>query len=512
MKTLEGQAPITEDARSEPIAVFDIGSNSVRLVIYSGIRRTPVPIFNEKALCGLGRGLHTGKGADLMDEGAVEHALSTLARYSVIADGFKVKRRIAIATAAARDAQNGPQFVKQVEDILGIKVKVLAGKEEAHLAAMGVGYSVRDAKGIVGDMGGGSLEICRLKGTISGKKVSFPIGALRLMTIGAPTSKEVFDAVEAAFDAVPWFPDEKRDSLYVVGGAWRVLGRVHMAETNYPLKILHQYEISGAEAHDVAKRLTRMGPDEMAAINEIPTRRYDTLPYAALVLDRLIERAGIERLVFSAHGVREGALYSQLDELQQERDPLVASCEAMARQFGRPAGRNGTRLGKELYNWMTPFFPDEEPFEKRRRFAACQLCDVAWRTPSDYRGDQAFTEIMRGPLFGVRHQARSQIAMSVLFRHTGTIDKGETEDIANMLPPDVLARAREIGMALRLGVTLSGTLHGILRHCPLNLDEENLTLTVPKKYEKMLGHVTVTRLKKLAATRGLKADLVISAD
>ncbi|MGB0921212.1 MAG: hypothetical protein ACPG06_07050 [Alphaproteobacteria bacterium] len=497
----------TELNGDQALAVFDIGSNSVRLVIYDGVRRTPVPVFNEKAMCGLGRGLHAGKGQDLLAGDAVEHALSTLRRFSVITDGFGVKNRVAIATAAARDAQNGAQFVSEVEAILGVPVQVLTGKEEARLAAFGVGYSVRDAMGIVGDMGGGSLEICRLKGKETGKKVSFPIGALRLMTLGAPDSPQVAAAVEEAFDAVPWFPDEKRDTLYVVGGAWRVLGRVHMATQNYPIRILHQYEITGKEAQAIARRISTMTPAQMAQINEIPTRRHDTLPYAALVLDRLIARAEVDRLVFSAHGVREGALYSLLDEDEQARDPLVSSCEAMAQQFGRPAGGDSQQLGKELYDWMVPFFPDEQPFERRRRFAACQLCELAWRTPSDYRGDQAFAEIMRGPLFGVRHTARSQIALSVLFRHSGTIEEPETKEIADMLPREDYARAREIGMALRLGVTLSGTMPGVLAACPLSLEGERLVLSVPERHSAILGHVTETRLGKLAATRGLKAVL-----
>lgn len=505
MKSVKKLNIFAGEVQKGPVAVIDIGSNSVRMVVYEGAGRAPIPMFNEKAMCGLGRGLMglgQGKVGRLADE-PVEQALITLRRFSAIADGMKVKNRIAIATSAVRDAENGGEFAEQAAKILGTEIQILSGPQEAELAGYGVAGSLRDAQGIVGDFGGGSLELCEISGRDIGERVSFPIGALRLAVLGQATSKEVDDAILKALDSCEWLHSAEGQTLYVVGGAWRVLGRMHMAHKNHPIRILHQYDIPASGALAMADLVAHQSLAALGKLPEVPSRRVETLPYAGRVLEHLIERANIKRLIFSAHGVREGVIYSLLSQKEWQRDPLVASCDEMGRQFSSRAHRVAHKFIQELFDWMQPFFPGESPKDQRRRMAACALSDIAWRTPSDYRGQQAYVEIMRAPLLGMGHEARAQIALSVLHRYQGGVDDTEAEEVANILPEEVYNRAREIGMALRLGEVLSGGLPGVMPSCPLTVADNHLALSIPEARRDFAGEVTETRLGKLAATRGM---------
>ena len=143
------------------VAVIDIGSNSVRLVVYEALTRSPTPIFNEKALCGLGRNVLTS--GRLADE-AVARALASIRRFRVLCTQLNVGELHVLATAAVRDARNGPDFVAECEAICGVPLRLLSGREEATFAALGVVSGTYQPDGIVGDLGGGSLELVDIKG------------------------------------------------------------------------------------------------------------------------------------------------------------------------------------------------------------------------------------------------------------------------------------------------------------------------------------------------------------
>lgn len=490
-------------------AVVDIGSNSVRMVVFEGIARALVPLFNEKALCGLGRGLGaTGK----LNEEGVGHALNTLRRFAVMAKRLGVADIYAFATAAVREAQNGSQFVRDGKKALRAPIRVIDGVEEATFAALGVAASMRNTHGIVGDLGGGSLELARLDGMGIDQCVSTKLGPFHLMEQAPAGSAALDDHIDQVLtEALQAFADDKHNgapkNLYAVGGAWRTIGRVHMAERDYPLRILHQYAVPSGEMKALCRRIKTMSLDEIALLPDVPSRRVDTLPYAAQVLERLLELEEFEALILSAHGVREGVVYHHLTEDELALDPLLSNCRSMALQYGRleHLGHGGdvVRFPDELFQWLKPLFPHEHPYHMRRRHAACILSDIAWRSPSDYRGEQAFAEIMRSALVGVRHEARGQIALSVLYRYTGSATSFEAIRVRDALPEETQERARLVGLAMRLGISLSGGTSGVLPKCPLKIEGDKLILCVPARLEPLLAEVVITRLSKVAAQMGL---------
>ncbi|MEC9471509.1 MAG: Ppx/GppA family phosphatase, partial [Pseudomonadota bacterium] len=238
---------------SGPVAVVDIGSNSVRLVIYERKARTPTMLFNEKLLAGLGKGIAaTGRLAD----DSVSLALGELTRFKTLIKHTGCQDIYIVATAAARDAENGPDFVREVERFLEAPVRILDGNEEAYYSALGVIAGFWQPRGIVGDMGGGSLELVEIADNKPGTGATFPLGGLRLSEEAEGKIAKAQKITEAALKDFQWpdlAPGER--TFYAVGGTWRSLGRLHLMQNNYPLHVMHNYEISAEEAIAFCKRI-----------------------------------------------------------------------------------------------------------------------------------------------------------------------------------------------------------------------------------------------------------------
>ncbi len=303
------------DSRAEPhtqiegrFGIIDIGSNSVRLVIYEGAKRNPVPIFNEKVMAGLGAQLsETGR----LDPSRIERAMRALKRFSALLVQLGVEHVSMVATAAVRDAEDGTSFAANVEAATGLKMRVLTGKEEAEYAALGVLSGIPTADGIIGDLGGGSLELVDLKDGKMGKGETLPLGPLRLLGSGW-SQKELIKEVDKALDRVEWLGSGEGRTLYAVGGVWRNLARIHMAQHDYPVRVLHEYQMPASEAADLAKLIERLGPKSLAKIPDVSSRRVGALPVGAMVLSRLIAATKVKKVEVSAYGLREGVLFDQL--------------------------------------------------------------------------------------------------------------------------------------------------------------------------------------------------------
>jgi exopolyphosphatase / guanosine-5'-triphosphate,3'-diphosphate pyrophosphatase len=184
------QIPLAAPGRlplGAPVGVIDIGSNSVRLVVYEGISRSPTPIFNEKVLCGLGREVST-KGK--LNPDAVESAIAALKRFRALCDVLEVGDLRVVATAAVREAKDGAAFIREAEKACRTSIEVLSGKREARLAALGVIASVYRPDGVAGDLGGGSLELVEVRGDEIGIGVTLPFGGLALADIASHSLKK----------------------------------------------------------------------------------------------------------------------------------------------------------------------------------------------------------------------------------------------------------------------------------------------------------------------------------
>ena len=491
-------------AGRDPVGIIDIGSNSVRLVVYEGVTRSPWVLFNEKVMCGLGRGIaSTGK---LPKEG-VRLALDALRRFRALATQAQVRTIYPLATAAARDASNGPDFVREAEDILGVPITIVAGQEEARLAALAVTSGFHDADGLVGDLGGGSLELTRISPDGVGAGISLPLGGLRLFEEADGDVKKARKIASAQLDEHKL----RGSTFYAVGGTWRALARLNMAHAGYPLHIQQGYEFLNVA--DFLKAIAKTDPEDVADMEEaddVSKPRRPLLPIGAMLMAEVLERMGTERVVVSSAGVREGFLYDLLNENEKAHDPLLAAAEDLATLNSRDPEH-----GRELADWtersLQAFGVEETREQWRARVAACLLTDIAWRANPDYRGAQALRIITFGAFLGADHQTRMMIALSIYFRYAGLKAMNELPDFAFVATEGTMERAKLHGALFRVAYLLSGAQRGIVSRLRwIEEDGGGYALVVPTDASELIGDRPENRLNHLSKTLGLDLRFVIA--
>jgi exopolyphosphatase/guanosine-5'-triphosphate,3'-diphosphate pyrophosphatase len=481
-------------------AVIDVGSNSVRLVVYRLEGRAIWTVYNEKVLAGLGRDLaDTGR---LSPEG-VRQALDALKRFRTVLDAMPTATIYTAATAAVREADDGPDFLRQVDHETGLKLRLLTGQEEARYSALGVMAGLPNAAGVVGDLGGASLELTRLDGVSTRDAVSLPLGPF---AIAGGASHFDADDLKArlAQEIEPHAKRFRSPVLHAVGGAWRNFALLHMRMSGYPLEVVHQYEISRREAMSAAHLIAHQSPESLSRAPGLSRKRVDTLPYAAVLLQALIEQLGLERITLSAYGLREGLLFEGMEAKLRARDPLVEGCAALASQQGVDDG-----FGPALAAWVAPVFSalppafgDREPLLTA---AACRLADMGGRLHPDHRGDLVFAQVLRSPIGGQTHAERAFLAAAAYSRYSAPFNPQEIDIVSRLLTPERLARARALGAAIRLGCDLSGRATPLLRRARLSIEGQTLHLKVERDYaDLLLGEQTLKRAGSLAQRLGRK--------
>lgn len=487
------------DADTPPVAVIDIGSNSIRLVVYEAMWRAPLPVFNEKMLCGLGRDLdETGR----LSAAGVQLALENLPRFVAVASAMGAGTPIAFATAAVRDASNGDDFVAEAERRTGIRIEVISGEEEARLSGLGVLSAIPGAEGIMGDLGGGSLELVELRAGGSHRQATLPLGPLRMGASVIDVRNGLKETLDGALDAVAWLPGHAGGSLYAVGGAWRALARIHIEKTGHPLHMIHHHRIAADEAVELARTVSRMSEADLNRFPGVNKRRMETVPYAALLLQRLLKRSAFSDVVFSAYGLREGRLFEQLPAAVQDLDPLISMC----RQFGQPMGHSVVN-GDDLWRWIRHVLPDADPSHDRLGHAACLLSDIARLEHPDYRAEHALTRVLRFPFVGIDHPGRAFVALAVASRHAQVVGRPVADAIDGLLDRASIERARAIGLAIRLAYTLCGGNVDVLRRFRMERGGAELVLRVPEDQANLSGDIVTRRLAALARELGLEATV-----
>jgi len=487
-----------------PVAIIDIGSNSVRLVAYERLSRSLTPIFNEKVLCGLGKGVST---TGLLGDEAMERALAALRAFKVLCRNMSVTDIHVLATAATRDARNGAAFLEAATAALGTGIALIDGTREAELSALGVASGFHRADGIVGDMGGGSLELIDVRRMKLGKGVSLPLGGLALLDASRNSPKRAHKiARHHLAKAAPMKGLEGR-TFYAVGGTWRALAKLHMRQRNYPLNVMHGYVIPAAEAVAFGSLVERVDVESLNSIGAVSSARRPLLAYGAAVLEAVIRQGRPKDIVISAMGVREGMLFERLGPKEQDLDPLLAAAEELNSLRSRSPGH-----GPDLCSWTDGFFKsaqfDEAGGDTRLRHAACLMADIAWRAHPDYRSDHALNVIANGTFAGVDHPGRAFLALAVTYRHTG-IDHDVSPQLRALISAPQLDRARILGGAMRVAYLVSAAMAGVLSRTSLTCSRAKLTLTLPHDLADLASERCAARLRQLAKLIGRDGEVKI---
>ncbi len=479
-------------------AVVDLGSNSIRLVVFEGVGRAPVAIFNEKAVVRLGRGLQTsGK----LNEEGVEQAVTVMTRYHAVARAMRAEPFEVLATAAVRDASNGAAFVAELQTRMpATPIRILSGEQEAALSAEGLLCGIPGADGILADIGGGSLEVVDIRHGVRGRAQTLPLGIIRLGERAGGDPIRARALAEADLAGVGWLAEGTGRDLYLVGGAWRALARIHIAQTNYPLNIVHHYTISRDEARDLTGVIAAASRKVLEKLPGAPRRRVDDLPLAAVALRRVLRATGARRVVFSANGLREGWYMQQIAAGSRGQDPLLAVAQDTAAQL-----RRDPTLPPALLAWTQPLFASEGREGRRLREAACWLSDVGSHDHPEYRAEQSFLRVLHQPGVTLDHHARAFLALVTALRYEAEPEAPFLAPARMLLSTETLQRATVLGCALRLAYTLSAGTTDLLEATRL-LVGEALILRLAPGLGVFAGDSVTRRLERLALAIGLPAS------
>lgn len=483
------------------VGVIDIGSNCVRLVVFEGAVRAPLPVFNEKVPARLGRNIAT---AGRLDPEGESRALAAVQRFLSVAHRLGAETPEIVATSAVRDAENGREFAAKIEWSVGAPVRVLSGSDEARLAAVGVAAGIPEANGLVADLGGGSLELVTLAAGKIGRGLSLPIGPLRLM---AEPRERAVEIVDGALAKLGWLWGRVRGrTLYAVGGAWRGFARIHLARSPDALQVVHHHRIGARAAASLARVLAGLSEKSLDGVAGLNRSRRDTMPSAAMLLSRVLAASGVAEIVASANGLREGVVHERLPPELQRRDPLLDAAARMAERLGRDG-----RVGDELRRWVQPLFEDAPPEEQRLIAAACLLSDIGWAVHPSYRSADAMAAAQHAPFVGIDHTGRCFVALAVGGRY-GVGDEVPAVVQSKALLDDLQReRAERLGLALRLGYVVCGGGSGVLPRTRLRLEEGALTLDFARSAASFAGEKVERRLAGLAGAFDRRPNVAFEA-
>ena len=480
------------------VGVVDVGSNSIRMVVFDGAARSPAYFFNEKVMAGLGAGLAT---TNRLNPKGRERALAALARFALLAKGMGIERLSVVATAAVREAEDGPAFTAEVMERTGLRLHVIDGAEEARLSAQGVLLGWPEADGIVCDIGGNSVEFAIVKDGKVGKRVSTQLGPFRLQQVEGGVEarrKHIRKVLTQARQAI----GKGHDRIYLVGGSWRAFARLDMERKSYPLTVLHEYRMSRDSVQQTVEWLKTQDYALLRARTGISSDRIDLVPLASEVLDQIARIFRPKEMDISSYGIREGLLYEQMPETLRRRDPLNEACRYAELTSARIPG-----FGRRLYDFLMPLYKSVKPERLRIIKAACLLHDTTWRAHPDYRAEVCFDNATRANLGGLNHGERVFLGLALLHRYKNSRAGTRLEPLLRLLTETQIQQAEVLGKAMRFGAMFSMQSPqeaGTLRWFP---KRQRIELWLTPDLQGLYGEVAEARFRSLAAA--LKAEMEV---
>ncbi|MEM1130604.1 MAG: Ppx/GppA family phosphatase [Pseudomonadota bacterium] len=486
--------------RLSRVGVVDVGSNSVRLVVFDGAARSPAYFFNEKVSCGLGAGMsETGR----LNQDGRARAISAVRRFQTLADGLGIAPLTAVATAAVREAEDGPAFREEMARETGLRLFVIDGQEEARLSAQGVLLGWPDASGLVCDLGGSSMEVATLDDGGIGRCDTARLGPLKLrdMKGGRKGRRAYIDGeLQALMDRMGKLPRR----LYLVGGSWRAIARLDMQRRGYPLKVLHEYRLTPKNLRATLKWIEKTDLEAQQLATGISPERMALVPLAALTLGGVLRRLKPKEIFVSAYGLREGLLYQEMPPDLRARDPLIEACLVAEKKDARFPG-----FGRALYAFLQPLYTRAPKARLRLIKAACLLHDVIWRADPDFRPELCFDYVTRANLGGLSHAERVFLGLALMHRYTNTRESGRFDAMLTLLEPREISDAEILGKALRFGAMFSAQRHEHLGRLRWHPKKRKLVLTIGPVAHTLFGEVAEARFVSLAQALQAETEVIV---
>lgn len=475
------------------VGVVDVGSNSVRLVVFDGAARSPAYFYNEKVMAGLGTGAaETGR---LNPEGK-RRAMDAIRRFQLLARDMKFAPLVGIATAAVREAEDGKAFRDAIKKETGLGLRILDGAEEARLSAQGVLLGWPDASGLVCDIGGSSMELAVVGAGRIGGCLTSPLGPLRLLAVKGGERSRTKRIRKVATELAASI-GERHDRLYLVGGSWRAIARIDMDRRDYPLRVLHEYRMTPKSVAATLKLIANSNPSCLRTRTGISESRMSLVPLAGEVLREMVAKFKPLEIAVSGYGIREGMLYERMPEDLRRRDPLIEACRFAEAKDARMPG-----FGKLLHEFVAPLFRKVPEARRRVIKAACLLHDVTWRAHPDYRHEACFHNVTRASLGGLTHPERIFLGLALLHRYRNSREGSRFQPLLDLLDDDDIHQAEVLGKAMRFGAMLSADRAESMGRLDWRPKSKTLALEIAPRANGLFGEVARARFDSLAATLG----------
>lgn len=494
--------PLFDDPETRALSrvgVVDVGSNSVRLVVFDGAARSPAYFYNEKIMCALGEGLSE---TNRLSPRGRERALAALKRFATLAEGMGIMPLTAVATAAVREAEDGPEFCDEVLRETGIEIHVIAGDEEARLSAQGVLLGWPGSYGMVCDIGGSSMELADIAEGRVGRRLTSALGPLKLKEVkGGEKGLDAYikTTIEQIHDEMQ---NETGMRLFLVGGSWRAIARCDMTRRDYPLTVLHEYRMTTDAVAETRKYIEKEDPEDLRGRAGVSSDRMALVPLAIRVLDRLVQVFQPKDITISSYGIREGMLYEQMPPALRDRDPLIEACRFAEAKDARMPG-----FGPVLFDFVRPLFPHADWQRKRIIKAACLLHDVSWRAHPDYRPQVCFDNATRANLGGLKHSERVFLGLALMHRYSNKREGARYQEMFTLVSEEDQREAEVLGRAMRLGAMLWLGAETVPGNLAWNAVDKTLTLDLDPRAKSLFSEVAEQRFKSLASALGATGEV-----
>lgn len=482
------------------IGVIDIGSNSIRLVIYEKSSRVLLPYYQEKAICKLGSALEANGN---FSSEAKTRVMKVISRLVTIAKLIRVGDLVVIATAAFRIAQDGKDFAAEIGKKFGVNIKIVSGEEEAILAAEGVFYAFPNAQGIVIDLGGGSLEIAYISQNIVTKSYSWNLGLLRLQEIMKKQGKSYLENyIEEELSDLK-LVEYSNQALFLVGGGFRYLAKLHMRWGKYPLSIVNNYQLSLKSFSLFLEGLEKESLEDSKNFIEDSSRR-ETLLESVVLSRLLVKILQPEKFIFCAYGIREGIVFSSLSNIEKSKDPLFAGCKDLIHEEG-----DSNNNSDMLFQWVKQIFICRSEQFNRIIKACCILYNIARFDHTEYRAEVAFHKTIDSVITGITHKERAFIACCLFHRYKAKDKQKVMNNILKILNKGLQNKAKTLGITLKLAQVFSAGAITLLDNFQIFIDKNKklMVFKVRYQFQDLISESVVKYIRLLSKEFNLEANI-----
>ncbi|WP_297440791.1 Ppx/GppA phosphatase family protein [Sulfurimonas sp.] len=443
-------------------AVIDIGSNSVRMVIYEKTSRFAFHLlYEEKSKVRISENAYLNNGE--LQEVPMQRTFDALHDFLQIAESFKTRKILCVATSALRDAPNKDKFLQKVKNKLQLNIKVISGEKEAYFGAIACANLLpQQTNALSIDIGGGSTELAYIDKDNVSHTMSLKLGTVRLKELYFDTGM-IQDAIEFIDAALETIPNEKITTLIGIGGTFRAISSAIMQRENYPLNKIHAYTYRTKTFSKYIEKLLESDENGLSKLY-IEPNRFDVIKPGALILQRLLKKLETKKIVTSGVGVREGVYLADL--LRNSKHKFPHNYNTSVRYIldshipGKEYANQLSALSKKIFDLTAQYFNIDTLYRKNLSIAAKLY--PAGRSIHFYSQNKHTYYLIQSALeYGFTHEDIMLIATLTRYAKNKLPSKMHLAKYAALLPEERVTKT--LSYLLSLSIVL-------LSHRPRNID------------------------------------------